>query len=461
MFPGASFHRIGGSLDLLQTRSEVESLIIDTNAKSLLQNVAGYNMEIISKDVHLLASKYLFETDHEARLVYSSYIRRTNDPIAIQSVRTVIENHYSSLLDSINAADQESGALLARLSFTLLNDVATQDMQATAAECKHVPNLVAYIQYLVEKLDSNVRVAVENISFSSQKYPLNGWLSSIRNTLEVQFQQKDIWKSDGPWYDLLLRIGNLGLRACQCVLEVCSNESPEGNMPASFREIHENIELGITEASQLEDTGAIAQIVLRHCFRVVKEATDCLLSIIISIPKEYLDRFMPLCLTFGSLLCKLISTVRHRGAIGAAQVNFAKLCSYFISCGNQELRMIPRRWLDDFLGQIQDLEISVTRRSAGLPMAILSVINSPPSAHEKSNYLRFAVEQLLEMFDSDLNIRKEQMDLAEVHALNVLRYFLVNIAHWFSLQSWLLTFDHISNRYILFALSNSARRTFL
>lgn len=60
---------------------------------------------------------------------------------------------------------------------------------------------------------------------------------------------------------------------CDAVMDVLSNPSPEGNVPASFREMEEAIDDLIDDDDEGgEGTGPKHQVILSCCWRAVKEA---------------------------------------------------------------------------------------------------------------------------------------------------------------------------------------------
>lgn len=67
--------------------------------------------------------------------------------------------------------------------------------------------------------------------------------------------------------------------ACDAVMDVLSNPSPEGNVPASFREMEEAIDNLVGDADTFDEDDTVGpkhQIILSCCWRAVKEARYCI-----------------------------------------------------------------------------------------------------------------------------------------------------------------------------------------
>jgi hypothetical protein len=81
------------------------------------------------------------------------------------------------------------------------------------------------------------------------------------------------------WQAINERIVDLACEISDVVLDVLSNPSPEGNMPASFQEIEEAIDDIIDENQDEENESGSSpkhQVILSSCWRAIKEARyDC------------------------------------------------------------------------------------------------------------------------------------------------------------------------------------------
>ena len=71
--------------------------------------------------------------------------------------------------------------------------------------------------------------------------------------------------------------------------------------------------------------------------------------------------------------------------------------------------------------QMTTMQVSVTRRSAGLPLAILSILTALGRNYE--HIFSNTVERLFAIGSGESDeSRHEHVDLAQVHALNILKY---------------------------------------
>jgi hypothetical protein len=149
----------------------------------------------------------------------------------------------------------------------------------------------------------------------------------------------------------------------------------------------------------------------------MKEATDCLVSLISS--NQVLD-FKDLT-DIGNLLFDYILTLRHRGAYSAVQYNFAQVCQFLANQNRfKNSQLILMEWLEAFLEQLDCLTVSITRRSAGLPAAIVSVITSPSSESLRTTFLEAAMKKL-EVCMANNTFIPNGHDHPHIHALNVFK----------------------------------------
>ena len=193
-------------------------------------------------------------------------------------------------------------------------------------------------------------------------------------------------------------------------MEICANASPEGNLPEKF--------------GSSENSNKVSQVVLRHCFRTIEAATECLGMIASQNVKEGTAGYYGLHYDIGELLCDLLVKIRHRGAFSTVHTVFDGFCTLLANSGDILLEELLSNWLDEFINQISNLKVSVTRRSAGLPVAILSIVTSSKCDNIKLKYLNKTMSACTTICDVEVSTPDLAFDLAQVHAMNVQRVLM-------------------------------------
>jgi hypothetical protein len=111
---------------------------------------------------------------------------------------------------------------------------------------------------------------------ASQKFPMHGTLLALQYIFkELDYNSLEVKNNLEEWRDTHSHAINLINEVCRIVLEVLSNPSPEGNVPASFQEMEEMIDelvLNLSEDLDSEEGSPKHQVILSCCWRAVKEA---------------------------------------------------------------------------------------------------------------------------------------------------------------------------------------------
>ena len=112
----------------------------------------------------------------------------------------------------------------------------------------------------------------------------------------------------------------------------------------------------------------------------------------------------------------------------AAAAAMADFCSKLLT--NVTYESLPETWLADILHQMEasHMAASITRRSAGLPMLIRAIVSSEGRGKSGGRHLLGkAVSGLLQILQhgssGGRDAMSETQDVAQTHALHVLRYF--------------------------------------
>lgn len=217
---------------------------------------------------------------------------------------------------------------------------------------------------------------------------------------------------------------------CSVVMGVLSNPSPEGNIPATFTEMEESIDAVISSSGgdELEQSGGPNhQVILSYCWRAIKESSS-LMELVLSkatlgSSTGKVDGILePIALErAGGLFRRLLTTIRHPGAFSSVFPAYISLCTRLLNSEDAGLAALPRAWLEENLDSILSDTISVTRRSAGLPLCILAIVNAELSDSRRTllpMVMRRVMAIAVKPVSADAN---QQVDLPQIHAMNVLR----------------------------------------
>ncbi|KAJ1983013.1 hypothetical protein H4R34_001523 [Dimargaris verticillata] len=339
------------------------------------------------------------------------------------------------------------------------------------------PPTVHFLGQVLNRVDYACQVADKDLLCAANHHPIQGALLAVRCLLEeIAFDQPTLASSTTlphwmlaieAWRPLIARILTSVQRVSGIVMDVLSNPSPEGNIPASFQELGETIDALATESfnGQDESLGGVEssaspkhQVTLSYCWRAIKEASALLSTVLCSVPAE--DAAVSFDIPAnapGSLLPDrpwLLDTkallfhsqqlrdwllaIRHSGAFSAVHPEFAAVCARLLTSLCHVVVHTPHQWLDDALHAVVTRSVSITRRSAGLPLCVLAIVSS--EAQTNRPLLADAVNRLftlaLQPIESGTQGSSQHgvkgtgdnavasvysTDLPQVHAFNILR----------------------------------------
>ncbi|KAJ2435591.1 hypothetical protein GGF42_009026, partial [Coemansia sp. RSA 2424] len=300
--------------------------------------------------------------------------------------------------------------------------------------------------------------AERNLLDAAQRHPLHGLLTAAQYVAEesataVHGQQQQ----QGGWLEDLARVA---MGVCNVMLGVLTSASPEGNIPASFREMEDKID-AIIQSSEITagdddgdddddllvsgdveldgPVGPRQQVILSYCWRAIKQVSGLLAAITIR-RSAVSDQIT---MEIGQLLHTLLTSIRHRGAFTAVHTAFTEVCGQMMRSPSVALNAAVGDWLDKCLDTSTICRVSVTRRSAGWPLCLLSVLTCDKLATQA--LLPRAMDRLFALA-SDLQITSSQQqqqeapsssvkaaaaeeedtttDLPQVHAINMMRVLL-------------------------------------
>eukprot|EP00833_Pecoramyces_ruminatium_P011073 jgi/Orpsp1_1/1185105/evm.model.c7180000092327.1 len=336
--------------------------------------------------------------------------------------------------------------------------------------------LVRYVRRIISMLDRQINIASNNLTLAAQKYPMFGLLALL-NCIFTDINYKKIDSNNlNEFRELHKEVIAILYKASNVVLKVLQNAAPEGNVPnGEDNDDDDDMVPEIIDSSQFNEemetngndndndndnnnghleVGPKYQVILSCCWRVIKSASQLLSTIINNAPIENYNtgsinnndssnnnqntkaktnnnknekEDLPYILTYEQIITgsqyfrSLLESVRHHGAFVSVYPGYTALCELMLRSPQPKYSTLPKAWLDESLEMVKNsTTISVTRRSAGIPMLILAVLNS--EANSKKLLLPYTVNSLLEVANKPVGEHwNEQSDLPQVHALNILR----------------------------------------
>ncbi|CAL2029866.1 unnamed protein product [Caenorhabditis brenneri] len=203
---------------------------------------------------------------------------------------------------------------------------------------------------------------------------------------------------------------NLLLPVCHRIASIVSpvvhNMSPEGCIP--------NENLKDMCGTSTDKLAGISQHLLVCCWRAHKHISGIFSWIIETLAlkeilsKEVIDEI-------GEFYWTQLTECKHKGAFESATEGFHQLCQFLWTTSIEDLQK-PDDWLDEILAAIRgekDLtNLCSTRRSAGLPYLVLSIVATEPKTNENKALVR-ATESLLNMEGKTAEYR--------IHSMNVMK----------------------------------------
>ncbi|KAI8891289.1 hypothetical protein K501DRAFT_235278 [Backusella circina FSU 941] len=434
LYPGASYQRVATALRILNTVGKVFG-ITELPRLDKLKEQPDFPFRVpiaTSRFSKLLIDALMNRYDFNRSLAFDILCQFPSPLPGMDD-----KGHVQDLLwwglnnvTSTRAGESDSGAMVFRLIFTkyvvgLGYDLSPERSLSSAGA---VPDAaVAFTEKLLDLLEKQVTIAKTNLLLAAQQHPMHGTLLALQyifSELNYTTLAKDDWRKTHTRALALIHL------TCDTVMEVLSDPSPEGNVPSSFRDMEETmndlIQAQNEEDSMDESGGPKHQVILSCCWRAVKEASSLLEVIVSKAPasenpekEDAVISYQDL-ITSGGLFKRLLTCIRHRGAFSAVYPAYVSLNTRLITCRDPALSQLPGQWLDDNLDSLTSSNISITRRSAGLPLCILAIVSSESGT--KKTLLSKAMHYLLELASAVPPADADQrIDLPQVHAYNIMR----------------------------------------
>ncbi|CAO3651150.1 unnamed protein product [Cunninghamella echinulata] len=443
LYPGSSFQRVATALRILNILVKVFGIHDSTTILSSSDHFP-FTIPLASpRNTKLLIDTLMDSYDFNRNMAFDNLIQFPNPLPGIVTIDHVQELLWWGLNNvvSTRAGESDSGAMVFRLIFTkyvvgLGFDLYPQQISNSKKELvenqenKQESSAVIFTHRLLDMLEEQINIAKSNLLLAAQQHPMHGTLLALQYVFrEINYSDKQITDDYSGWKEVHSRALTLIKSVCDSVMDVLSNPSPEGNVPSSFKEMEEAIDelVGDDDEENGDEFGPKHQVILSCCWRAVKEASSLMEVIISKTPLQSTNnKNNKGILTYddlgkcGNLLRSLLTSIRHRGAFSSVYPTYVALCSRLLNSQDITLHKLPQQWLQGHLSSLTSSNISITRRSAGLPLCILAIVSS--ESVTKKELLGETFQHLLKLAREEPPMDADQrVDLPQVHAYNIMR----------------------------------------
>ncbi|XP_056147572.1 thyroid adenoma-associated protein [Lampris incognitus] len=372
--------------------------------------------------------------------------------------------HQPTLPQALLRCSQEQG-----LPFQLPLTSQSKTSEAFTMEL----NTLAVVQFLLQRLKSEVVRAESSLLQAAASYPLYGRAHCITAVLQ-QLNSESLSQTD-QWRCLVSELIDVCYRMSDVVSPVVQSSSPEGLIPmdadsgtsaglqkilseiqprdtndffSSARELDaqpglDDTDTQITCTATKDNTGdsdsgegyrVTAQMVLVCCWRSMKEVAMLLGQLCQSLPlhctNDGTEETHSWVITeaqvegVGLYFRQQLLQSRHRGAFELAYVGFVRLTNMLCRSRSRALQQLPARWLSEVLQEVKSSDPSsklcATRRSAGIPFYIQALLSSEPKS-SSCGLLKMTMRELTALAMPSSGRDTDQSTVPQVHALNILR----------------------------------------
>ncbi|KAG0379534.1 hypothetical protein BGX24_012779 [Mortierella sp. AD032] len=447
IYPGSSFQRVSTSLRLLGVMVKtfgIKSTPLPPGSKPNEISRFPFQLPIASEEhTKILLSCLLNPFDH-CREQALEVLMAFDAPFEGYATKEAVNGLVRWGLDwlkSTRAGESDSGGLVLKIIFVKYAIELGWDIDLPydgSEELKGV-KFTAYtgnpaVDFTI-RLQNLLRVQLERAKLNqldaAYHHPVHGTLIGLRYLFSsIDYASPLVTNHRPLWQAVHSDMMDLVESVCGVVMGVLSNPSPEGNIPATFTEMEESIDAVISSSGgdEFEQSGGPNhQVILSYCWRAIKESSS-LMELVLSkatlgsstlktdgiLEPNSLDRA-------GGLFRRLLTTIRHPGAFSSVFPAYISLCTRLLNSEDSALAALPRAWLEENLDSILSDSISVTRRSAGLPLCILAIVNAELSDNRRT-LLPMVMRRVMAIAEKPVSPdANQQVDLPQIHAMNVLR----------------------------------------
>ncbi|KAI4087710.1 MAG: hypothetical protein LQ344_006595 [Seirophora lacunosa] len=262
-------------------------------------------------------------------------------------------------------------------------------------------NLVSDIEQCIASARSNLYLAVGTA-------PLHGYLIAARY-LMLRYKSRGHAHPNNEsqaqaWRDLIDQLLKTSVHVWEAVKGILCADAPEGYEIGSANEFT----VGTKD-------------LLSYCWRALKESSTLMHAMIVGAKPTPISQAFQYShyRAFGELVFEQLAELRHRGAFSTVSQTFAECCLRCAQSDDPRTQALPKEWYQKTLLCIQQRGSALTRRSAGLPAMITSILTAYPEGEFFDSVildLHAVADKGADTADFDKSLR-----LPQVHGFNCLK----------------------------------------
>ncbi|CAD5122913.1 DgyrCDS11313 [Dimorphilus gyrociliatus] len=416
--PSSNFQRHKICLDLIKLYLDIifkgPRKQRDVNGFPLLLEFANSKgrMLTIEKSSYRILICLLHTTDEIRETAYD-ILSDDNYPIKLENVDDLLEDSLYWLY-SFKAHEADTGSLLFSLLIEKYYAEANKQLPIRIFGDSENVYVVA-LNFLTKQLKIRLNSVRLNTLEGAQKSPVHGILKAISLLISVN---KSFWLPF--WKDILDIVISLIDTA---LYNLGGKVSSQDEITPSFEQ------MGISIMNELDDDEESAcnlpveyQLILSWCWLCIKES-----SYLLGVAQKNMKLPMNEVKVMSNAFLLIMKRCRHRGAIESCNLGFKLFCEGLLKQDEIEYNNIPHHLLKDVMNTIRNgSNTSVTRRSAGFPYIVQTVLSTYSRTSLQPNLLDDTVKELVDIISSPLPQVDIKVDLPHFHALNILHAILKN-----------------------------------
>ncbi|KAJ8109246.1 hypothetical protein OPT61_g7601 [Boeremia exigua] len=302
-------------------------------------------------------------------------------------------------------ADQADGVARAySLLFSVADANVTEALELSSSNS-------AVFDGLRKQLTDTLQLARTNLSEAVNGRPVHGIYAALTYIVDQDTFYPSIAKETPEAHRTWVAAHDELIASFESLWSIVYNvlcaDAPEGNVPDE-----------IDEAANLD-----TREVLSYSWRGLKEASVLIRTIIAKAPIGDDEQSILAPAVFerlGRLCFTQLLDLRHRGAHSTVAQTFAAFCRRCATSKIPGLKALPDVWYQETLRSMQDKAGAITRRSAGIPTLMASIIAAEPEASSKL-LARAMTDLINEASVEAQHTNIEESRLPQVHALNCIK----------------------------------------